>query len=260
MIFILLPAYNEEDSFPELLDEITGVLDKAGEPFQFVVCDDGSTDGTSMALKVAVHSYPVHVITHTRNRGLGETIRDLMEHAADHSDPDDILIRMDCDLTHGADVIPSLIAAVRNGADVALASRFQEGGGQIGVEGMRKWLSTGANLFMRLFFPIKGVKEYSCGYRGYRAGIIKQALVVYGSEFIQLRSLGFSVTLEKLVKLNLLGARFAEVPFVLRYDRKKSDSKMIANLTTLGYLVLVLLYHWPFGGWRSIIRKRKDVK
>ena len=54
----------------------------------------------------------------------------------------------------------------------------------------------------------------------------------------------------------LLGAKFAEVPFMLRYDQKASDSKMVSSITTLGYLVMAVMYHWPWGGWRSGIRGR----
>jgi dolichol-phosphate mannosyltransferase len=48
----------------------------------------------------------------------------------------------------------------------------------------------------------------------------------------------------------MIGATFGEVPFMLRYDQKVSDSKMVSSVTTLGYLVMTVLYHWPFRGWR----------
>ena len=109
---------------------------------------------------------------------------------------------------------------------------------------------------MRLFFPIPGLREYSCGFRGYRAEIIRHAIAFYGNNFVQLKGLGFTCTLEKLVKLRLIGARFGEVPFVLRYDQKQGSSKMVGSTTTLGYLVMAVLYHWPWGGWRSAIRRK----
>ena len=59
----------------------------------------------------------------------------------------------------------------------------------------------------------------------------------------------------KLLKLKLIGAKFSEVPFNLRYDQKVSQSKMIGSITTLGYLILVILYYWPFGGWRWKYKK-----
>jgi dolichol-phosphate mannosyltransferase len=68
-----------------------------------------------------------------------------------------------------------------------------------------------------------------------------------------------------IVKLHLLGCRFAEVAFVLRYDQKESNSKMVSSVTTLGYLIMALLYYWPFGGWLNQYRElrllyRQDPK
>ncbi len=43
---------------------------------------------------------------------------------------------------------------------------------------------------------------------------------------------------------------------MLRYDQKQSESKMVSSITTLGYLVMTLLYFWPWGGWRRAIKKK----
>src|SRR5258708_1069238 len=113
----------------------------------------------------------------------------------------------------------------------------------MGVNGYRAALSLCANLFMKVVFDIPGVRDYSCGFRAYRTRVIKDAVSIFGNSFIQLRGLGFTSTLEIMVKLKILGCRFAEVPFVLRYDQKLSESKMVSSLTTLGYLLMGVLYH-----------------
>lgn len=250
-VFVLLPAFNEQDSIPRLLPKIHGVLTDAGYDYKLIITDDGSTDATNRLLREASKYYPLYLITHSINRGLGETSRDNFEAAAQLSSEDDIIVRLDCDDTHEPEFILSMIGKVAEGNDVVIASRFANGGGQKGVNLYRSLMSLGANLFMKAFFPMRGVREYSCGYRAYSASIIKQAIHVYGNSFIQLRGLGFTCTLEKLVKLHMLGARIAEVPFVLRYDKKIGSSKMIGSVTTLGYIVMVILYYWPWGGWRS---------
>jgi dolichol-phosphate mannosyltransferase len=250
MIVILLPAYNEEQSLPVLLPKLGVVLERLG-PGRILVCDDGSSDRTGALLAHYAASMPIEVIHHKINRGLGETVRDLFERAAELCDHDDQIVRMDCDDTHEPEVIAALLEKLDHGYDVAIASRFSPGGGQNGVNAYRAFISSCANIFMKLFFPIGGVREYSCGFRAYRAEIIKRAIATYGGNFIQLKGLGFTCTLEKLIKLKLLGARFAEVPFVLRYDRKQSASKMVGSVTTLGYMVMILLYYWPWGGWRA---------
>jgi dolichol-phosphate mannosyltransferase len=262
MIAILLPAYNEEVSLPVLVPKITQGLDEQKVDYRIIVCDDGSRDRTSEILTEYAKTMKLEAITHKINRGLGETSRDLFERACEICNPDDVIIRMDCDDTHEPQFIERMVAKLDEGYDVVIASRFQPGGGQKGVNGYRAFISWMANLFMKCFFPIKGVREYSCGYRAYRVSIIQKCLKLYGNNFIQLKGLGFTCTLEKLVKLSIVKARFAEVPFMLRYDQKQSSSKMVSSVTTLGYLTMTLLYHWPWGGWRraykAILKKENN--
>lgn len=258
MIIILLPAYNEEESLPTLMPKIEQTMIAMGEEYRVLVCDDGSTDSTAKMLADFSQDIPLEVISHKINRGLGESSRDLFERAVEIAADTDVIVRMDCDDTHEPEFIPSLVEVVRSGQDVVVASRFAPGGGQLGVSAYRSFISRCANLFMKIFFPISGLKEYSCGFRAYRAAKVKEAIDFYGNNFIQLKGLGFTCTLEKLVKLKLIGACFGEAPFVLRYDQKQSDSKMVSSVTTLGYIVMTLLYYWPWGGWRTSVRKRHD--
>jgi dolichol-phosphate mannosyltransferase len=257
MIYILLPAYNEEDSIDHLLPKLKKYFEKdASHPYHIILCDDGSEDLTMEKAQKFARELPLEIIHHKINRGLGETSRDLFERAAELSEDDDIIIRLDCDDTHDPGFIGGLIRKLEEGNDVVIASRFVKGGGQEGLVGYRKFISRMANWFMKLFFPIRGLREYTSGYRAYRASLIKEAIQFYGNNFIQLKGLGFTGTLEKIVKLKILGAKFSEAPFVLRYDMKKSPSKMIGSITTLGYMLMVILYYWPFGGWRRNYRKR----
>ena len=260
MIVVLLPAYNEEKSLPVLLPKIEQFFAEEGEGGIIVVCNDGSTDGTGDVLKGYPARVRLEVITHRINRGLGEASRDLFERASELLEDKDVIIRMDCDDTHDPSFMHLMKKKLDEGYDVVIASRFQEGGGQRGVSTYRALVSRSANLFMKVLFPISGVREYSCGFRAYRAEVIRRAIGVFGNDFIQLKGLGFTCTLEKLVKLRILGARFAEIPFVLRYDRKLSVSKMVSSVTTLGYLTMAVLHYWPWGGWRTNPRFLKAAR
>jgi len=257
-IFVLLPTFNEERSLPNVLRKIDETLTKAHYKYQIISCNDGSTDKTAQVLEELSKKYPLNIITHPINRGLGETSRDNFELAAKKSKIDDVIVRLDCDDTHDPVFILHMIAKIKEGYDVVIASRFSKGGGQKGVSKYRSFISRGANIFMKIFFPIKNVKEYSCGYRAYSAKIIKKAIKTYGNSFIQLKGLGFTCTLEKLIKLHMLNAKFYEIPFVLRYDRKVGKSKMIGSITTLGYFLMVILNYWPWGGWRAQ-RKAQNI-
>lgn len=257
MIYLLLPAYNEELSLPKLLPKIKEAFDKKDYSFELVLVNDGSIDHTAEVIEDFIQAYPgfpITVLKHSINRGLGETERDGFEHIAGKANDDDIIVRVEGDDTHDPKYIFDLIDKVNEGFDVVNTSRFQPGGGQMGLNSYRKGISLAANKFMKLLFNIKGVKDYSCGFRAYKASIIKDAVHIFGNSFVQLRGLGFTATLEIIVKLKLMGCKFAEVPFVLRYDMKESESKMVSSVTTLGYFTMAILYHWPFGGWKRQYR------
>ncbi len=259
MIWIILPAYNEEASLPKLLPKLDDTLRLHQLAYRLVVVDDGSRDGTAEILEGFKGRLPMDVVTHSINRGLGETERDGFEFVAARCVPDDVVVRVEGDDTHDPQYILTLMQKLGEGFDVVNTSRFQPGGGQMGVSGYRAFVSRSANLFMRVLFPVPNVRDFSCGFRAYRGQVILDAVSVFGNNFIQLRGLGFTSTLEMVVKLHLLGCRCAEVPFVLRYDQKESASKMVSSITALGYVMMAVLYHWPFGGWASQYRELRRL-
>ena len=249
MIWIMLPAYNEQTDLPKLLEKLEKAL--VNTNYRLVVVNDGSTDRTDEILNTYKERLNLDVVLHPINRGLGETERDGFEYIAWRADRDDVIVRIEGDDTHEPKYIFDLIDKLNEGYDVVNTSRFQPGGGQLGVSRYHAFISKSANIFMRALLGIRGVSDYSCGYRAYRAAVIQDALAIYGNNMIQLRGLGFTSTLEIIVKLNVMGCNYAEVPFVLRYDQKKGGSKMVGSITMLGYFIMALLYWWPLGGWRG---------
>lgn len=261
MLYVLLPAYNEVDAIRPLTAKIDAAMRAAGINYQIVVVDDGSRDGMATALEQLCTEFPVQVITHKLNRGLGETIRDGLEYIAEVGGRGDVVVRMDCDDTHDPRYILEMVEKLRAGYEVVIASRYAPGGGQIGVNLYRRTISRCANLLMKACFPIRGVWEYTSGFRAYRVALIQDAIGIFGNHFIDLKGMGFTGTVEKLIKARMLGARVTEHGFVLRYDQKTGPSKVLTNLTTLGYLVLIAKYIVPWGDlgrlWRQRARERK---
>lgn len=261
MIYILLPAYNEEKALRPMMEKISAVMQEMRAAYRVVVVNDGSRDRTLEILRELAQIYPIDIIVHKYNRGLGETARDGFEYIAEIGSPEDIVVRMDCDDTHEPTYIPAMVEKIREGYEVVTTSRYVKGGGQIGVDLYRRFVSRCANLLLKFFFPIRGLKEYTCGYRAYRVALIQDAIAIFGNQFIDLKGMGFTGTIEKLIKFKMMGARVTEVPFVLRYDQKLSSSKVITSLTTLGYLVLIAKYcvYWGAIGkrWKKEIEERK---
>jgi dolichol-phosphate mannosyltransferase len=78
-------------------------------------------------------------------------------------------------------------------------------------------LSWGAGKLFRVCYPIHGVRDYTCGYRAYRAGFLRRA---FENDKYFIDQPGFSCMIDILLKLDRLGAIMTEVPLVLRYDLK----------------------------------------
>lgn len=263
MIYILLPAYEEELALRPMMEKIDRVMEEMGASYQVVAVNDGSHDRTGPTLEELSTRYPIHVVTHKYNRGLGETIRDGLEYIAEYADPADVIVRMDCDDTHEPSYIPLLVDKLNEGYETVITSRYAPGGGEVGLDWYRRSISRCANLLFKLSFPIPGVWEYTCGYRAYRAAIIQDAIAIFGNKFIDLKGMGFTGTLEKLIKLKLMGARMTEIPYVLRYDQKLSTSKVATSITTLGCLLLILKHRIWWKGeperWLEMIEARKAL-
>jgi dolichol-phosphate mannosyltransferase len=64
--------------------------------------------------------------------------------------------------------------------------------------------------------PIRGVRDYTCGYRAYRGRVLRQAFQRYGDDFINQE--GFQCMVDILLKLRKMDVIFGEVPLILRYD------------------------------------------
>ena len=89
-----------------------------------------------------------------------------------------------------------------------------------------RFLSFAARWLFHWRLRLQGVRDYTCGFRAYHAGTMRRAFDVYGESLITRK--GFACTDEILVNLARLDPRphIAEVPFVLRYDRKLGESKL----------------------------------
>lgn len=205
----------------------------------YVVVDDGSVDETQAVLRKYEQEIPLIILVHERNQGLGPTIRDALRKATDEANTGDIVVTMDADNTHLPGLIPSMVQKILEGHDVVIASRFRKGARVIGLSWFRKSLSIGASLIMRTVFPLKGVRDYTCGFRAYRSELLRKAFREYGDSFIDQK--GFQSMSDILIKLRRLKPIAGEVPMILRYDLKKGYSSMKVGQTVFRTLGLILV-------------------
>jgi dolichol-phosphate mannosyltransferase len=252
VITILLPAYNEEKSLPPLLDRIEALgapaeiashrtLAMTGEPYQVIIVNDGSRDGTASIAEQYARRMPLRLINHDGNKGLGTAMKTGFAAAARLVSDSDAIVTMDADNTHDPSLIEAMRAELNRGFDLVIASRYQKGGQEIGLSLARHIFSKGASTLLRAFFPIAGARDYTCGYRIYSGALIRRAVEAYGDDLVEEQ--GFTCMAEILIKMARLGARVSEVPLVLRYDRKEGSSKMNVQRTIRRYFVLIA-HNW----------------
>jgi dolichol-phosphate mannosyltransferase len=225
-VILALPAYNEGGNLEPLIDEAAAVLGKAGIRLEMLVVNDGSSDNTRAVLESLAARHPVRIITHEQNRGLGGAIKTLIAASLEMSrNADDIIVNMDADNTHDPSYILPMSAKIWNeGFDVVIASRFREGSREVGVPFHRRMISRAARVVFRLYLGLPDVRDYTCGYRAYRASVLRAAHERYGDAIITRQ--GFACTDELLVRMSRITRKITEVPFVLRYDKKRGRSKM----------------------------------
>ncbi len=228
-IYATLPCYNEEDNIVELINQWVTMKDslvEKGYELTVIGIDDKSTDSTAVKIKECVNKYPdvVRLHQHEVNKNLGGGVTTAFSIFNKECASGDLCVLMDGDNTHDPKYILSMVDKVREGNDVVIASRYQKGAEVIGVPGVREFLSNGAGVYYKLVLNVKNVKDYTCGYRVYTYDIIDKAFKAYGDKFVEKHT--FACMMEVLYKLYKIGATFAEVPFVLRYDNKEGESKM----------------------------------
>ena len=237
-VLLTLPAYNEANGLPKLLGSFCDAMTAAGLSHRLVICDDGSRDATRQVIESWSQRLSVDLVTHQVNRGLGETIRDALRLATEVSGEHDVIVTMDADNTHPPELILDMLPHIEQGADVVIASRYRRGARVVGLSRFRRLLSWGARVVCQVVFPIRGVRDYTCGFRMYRRSVLRRAFAAYGEQFVTER--GFTCMAEILVKVAKLGVRMSEVPLVLRYDQKEGVSKMKVGRTVLNTLKLMI--------------------
>lgn len=246
MVTVALPAYNEEQALGTLLDRLCGLVDKHDLALRVIVVNDGSVDSTHSIAENhrLAHEGRMLVIDHPRNLGLPAAMRTAIEWFVKQAETDDVLVTMDADDTHDPEEIMQMLERTGVGVDIVIGSRFQPGARMYGVSPMRRVLSQGVLVFMRLLAPLPGVRDYSCGFRLYSARILAEVMHAYGNRLIETQ--GFSVQSELLIKCAAKGARIEEVPMILHYDRKIGKSKINMGNTLSGYVQLISIYRSAF--------------
>lgn len=185
-VSIVIPTYKEKDNISELFKRIFKVFNNNKIDGEIIVVDDDSQDGTSEIVNKYRESKPVKFVLRKDERGLASACIEGFKLATS-----EIIIVMDADLQHPPEKIPDFINAIKEGADIAIGSRYVEGGSfgewSIGRKIVSKGASALANI---LFYEIKEIKDKESGFFAFKKDVIKE---------VELKPKGYKILLEILI-------------------------------------------------------------
>ena len=211
---VCLPTYNERENLQPMLEALGAVL-REGD--RVLVIDDGSPDGTGeLADELAGTLGFVDVLHRPRKEGLGPAYLAGFRRAL--ADGAELVLEMDCDFSHDPASVPALIAAAEGDADLALGSRYVEGG-RIGNWGLiRRTISRGASLYTALFLSM-GVKDPTGGFKCFRRAVLETI------DLDRVDAKGYAFQIELTFRAKRAGFRIVEIPIAF-VDRTAGHSKM----------------------------------
>jgi dolichol-phosphate mannosyltransferase len=233
---IVIPVRNERASVPPLFEKFGPALRDYEGSYRILVVDGFSSDGTVDSVRRYANGLPIEIVELSENLGIGGALAAGLAKALEDSEA---IVTMDGDDSHDPALIPTLLDVLEQGHDLVVASRFKGGGKEVGVSAPRRLMSHASSRLLRALFSMPGIKDYSSGFRAYRASTLRGLNSNLG-ELVE--ESGFACQLELLLKLRTIGASAAEVPLELRYDLKRTESKMNVPHTVGRYFVLIARY------------------
>jgi dolichol-phosphate mannosyltransferase len=216
--WLILPTYNEAENVQAIVTAAGEVLSSAApEGFRVLVVDDGSPDGTGrLADALAAEHVWVEVLHRAEKNGIGPAYLAGFRHALERGAG--YVMEMDSDFSHDPADLARLLAAVHEGADLALGSRYVPGGGVRDWGLVRRFISEGGSMYARLVLGLR-VRDLTGGFKCFRREVLEAI------QFDDVRSQGYAFQVELTYRAVQAGFRVVEVPIVFR-DRQRGQSKM----------------------------------
>ena len=209
---VVLPTYNERENLPHIAPAILA----ASPELDLLVVDDNSPDGTgALADELARDDPRVRVLHRERKEGLGRAY--LAGFAQALAAGYGRILEMDADFSHDPQRLPALLAASRE-VDVALGSRYVDGGGTVNWGLGRRLLSRGGSFYARTILGL-GVRDLTGGFKCFRREVL------LAIDLPTVMCTGYAFQIELTYRAVRRGFRVVEVP-ILFEDRRVGRSKM----------------------------------
>jgi dolichol-phosphate mannosyltransferase len=210
---VVMPTYEEAGNIVEALTRVRAAVPDA----DVLVVDDSSPDGTAdLARAAGTELGQIDVLVRPKKDGLGNAYRAGFKVGVDRGY--DRLVQMDADLSHDAAELPSLLAALDDGAAAVIGSRYVPGGSIPHWPWHRRALSKWGNRYACAVLSMS-VRDATAGYRAYDVQTLKEI------DVFTTRAKGYGFQIETAYRVSRAGHRLAEVPTVFT-DRVRGHSKM----------------------------------
>lgn len=215
---VITPTYNEKENAEKIIRK---VMSLAGD-FHMLIVDDGSPDGTADIVKSlqAEFSGRLHLIQREGKLGLGTAYIKGFKWALEKGYG--YIFEMDADFSHNPDDLLRLYDACKNGADLAVGSRYVKGGKVVNWPWDRIFISKGGALYTRVITWMP-VKDPTAGFICYTNKVLA-ALPLDEIQFI-----GYAFQIEMKYRSWKKGFKIKEVPITF-VDRKEGVSKMSSGI------------------------------
>lgn len=240
---VIIPTYNERENITLIIDAIFALR----QDFHVLVIDDGSPDGTADIVKGLQKQYTNQLFLEQRTGKLGLGTAYIHGFKWSLARGYRFIFEMDADFSHNPKDLQRLYEACKNGADVAIGSRYVAGGGTVNWPRDRVLLSKGGSLYTRLITWIP-IKDTTAGFLCYRAEVLEAI------NLDQIQFLGYAFQIEMKFAAWKLGFKIKEVPIIFE-DRKYGASKMHKGIVKEGILgVLKLRWYSLFKDYRNRVK------
>lgn len=239
---VIIPTYNEKENIQNIIGAVIGLQ----QDYHILIIDDGSPDGTADIVKSLFSKYPGQLFLEERRGklGLGTAYIHGFKWAIERGYR--FIFEMDADFSHNPKDLERLYLACKEGADVAVGSRYVKGGAVQNWPANRILLSKGASVYTRIITWMP-VKDTTAGFVCYKREVLETI------NFEAINFVGYAFQIEMKFAAWKLGFKIAEVPITF-IDRELGASKMNKGIVKEGILGVLRLR------WQSLFKNyRKRV-
>lgn len=215
---VIIPTYNEKENIEKIIRKVRSL---EGD-FHVLVIDDGSPDGTASIVKSLMGEFEgsLFILERQGKLGLGTAYLTGFKWALEHGY--DYITEMDADFSHNPDDLIRLIAACKEGGDVAIGSRYCKGVSVVNWPMGRVLMSYFASKYVRFILGIN-VYDTTAGFVCYRRKVLETI------DFDKVKMKGYGFQIEMKYTAYRLGFKIVEVP-VIFVDRTEGVSKMSSSI------------------------------